>query len=392
MRAMLRASGPSATACRWDLICRVVDNYGDAGVSWRLARQLVHDHGIAVCLWIDRPETLQALLPPLDPQQAEQVVEGVTVRVLTEAATPDDDVTAVLESFGCGLPARYLQAMVSRDRPPCWVVLEYLSAESWVASHHGLASPHPQLSLQRWFYFPGFEASTGGLLRERDLFARRESFDDAAVFAFRSSLGLQAPVEGGFAVLLFAYAQAPVAEWFKAMARASRPVTVYVPKSVLWPAVGRFFGQGELRAGQVLARNALTVQALPFLPQRQFDELLWSCDFNIVRGEDSFVRAQWAGRPMIWRPYPQAGGTDLDKMNAFLTRYLAGWPAAGSAAVADFYRAWSGNGDADWPERWRLLTEILPEWRKRAPDWARELENAGDMAAKLVEFVQNRLQ
>ena len=392
MRAMSRAPGHKAVANRWDLLCRVVDNYGDAGVSWRLARQLVHEQGIAVCLWIDRPETLQALLPALDAQLAQQCIDGVIIRRLTEAATPDPDVSVVVESFGCGLPAEYLQTMAAREQPPRWIVLEYLSAEPWVGTHHGMASPHPQLPLQRWFYFPGFDDLTGGLLREQDLLARRESFDDAAVSAFRASLGLQAPAAGGLTVSLFAYAQSPVEEWFDALTRSGRPVTVYVPQSVLWPAVGRYFGRADLSAGQVLAWGALTVQALPFLPQPQFDELLWSCDLNVVRGEDSFVRAQWAAKPMIWRPYAQAEGTDLDKMNAFLDRYLTGWPAAEAEAVSRFYRAWAGDGRAEWPEIWDLLAGILPEWRQRAADWAKALAGQADLTAKLVEFLRNRLQ
>ncbi|HET9045379.1 MAG TPA: elongation factor P maturation arginine rhamnosyltransferase EarP, partial [Casimicrobiaceae bacterium] len=40
-------------AQRWDVFCKVVDNFGDAGVCWRLARQLVAEHDLAVTLWID---------------------------------------------------------------------------------------------------------------------------------------------------------------------------------------------------------------------------------------------------------------------------------------------------------------------------------------------------
>ena len=41
--ASIMPAMPSATpapALRWDLFCRVIDNYGDIGVSWRLARVL----------------------------------------------------------------------------------------------------------------------------------------------------------------------------------------------------------------------------------------------------------------------------------------------------------------------------------------------------------------
>ncbi|MBY0444112.1 MAG: elongation factor P maturation arginine rhamnosyltransferase EarP, partial [Burkholderiales bacterium] len=38
---------------RWDIFCRVIDNYGDIGVCWRLARQLSFEHGFAVRLMVD---------------------------------------------------------------------------------------------------------------------------------------------------------------------------------------------------------------------------------------------------------------------------------------------------------------------------------------------------
>ena len=45
---------------RIDLFCRVIDNWGDAGVCWRLARQLVRERGAQVRLWIDQPQVLAA--------------------------------------------------------------------------------------------------------------------------------------------------------------------------------------------------------------------------------------------------------------------------------------------------------------------------------------------
>ena len=151
---------------QWHVFCRVVDNYGDAGVSWRLARQLVAEHGVAVTLWIDRLATLARLDPGVDTTAKAQTLHGVFVRPLADDAitTPLPDV--VVEAFGCGLPGSYLDAMAHAPAPPLWINLEYLSAEPWVDTVHGLASPQPQLPLARYFWFPGFTRRTGGLIRE----------------------------------------------------------------------------------------------------------------------------------------------------------------------------------------------------------------------------------
>ena len=38
---------------RWDIFGKIVDNFGDAGVGWRLARQLAGEHAQDVTLWQD---------------------------------------------------------------------------------------------------------------------------------------------------------------------------------------------------------------------------------------------------------------------------------------------------------------------------------------------------
>ena len=130
-----------------------------------------------------------------------------------------DDAAVVIEAFGCGLPDAYVAAHGGSARPPLWIVLEYLSAESWVDEHHGLSSPHPRLPLPRYFFFPGFTPATGGLLREADLLSRRAAFDAAARRAFWRDMGFPDVAADALTVSLFAYDDAPVAELLAAMAR-----------------------------------------------------------------------------------------------------------------------------------------------------------------------------
>src|SRR5215468_1625545 len=164
---------------RWDVFCNVVDNYGDAGVCWRLARQLVAKHNLKVRLFVDAIPSLSRIAPAINASLDEQTVDGVLVcrwaGPQTEAVATDV-ANVVIEAFGCGLPPAYLAAMAARSPQPVWINLEYLSAEDWIESCHGLRSRHPRLPLTRYFFFPGFTASSGGLLCESDLFARRDEF------------------------------------------------------------------------------------------------------------------------------------------------------------------------------------------------------------------------
>lgn len=371
----------------WDIFCKVVDNFGDAGVCWRLARILHREHGLQVRLWIDDLATLCALHPALDAAAPLQQADGISVCRWQDAVLSPDDAAVVVEAFGCGLPEAYVAAMAAHAMPPLWIVLEYLSAETWVDQHHGLSSPHPRLPLPRFFFFPGFTPATGGLLREADLRSRRAAFDAAA---FWHEMGFMDTSGNALTVSLFAYADAPVAELLAAMVQGVEPVVVAVPGPGLLPAARAFFGVTADDRGP-WRRGALEVRALPFLSQTRYDELLWACDLNFVRGEDSFVRAQWAARPLVWQPYRQDDGTHQRKLQAFLDRYCTGLAPTAAAALGGFWRSWNGDA-AGLGAAWPALRAAQGEIRLHADRWARDLAAHADMARQLVEFAANRVK
>ena len=112
---------------RWDIFCRVVDNYGDVAVSWRLARQVAGEHGKRVRLWLDDLTVLARLRPGIDPARDRFDLEGVEVRRFDSPAGEVADV--VVETFGCDPPETYVLEMARREPKPRWINLEYLSAE-----------------------------------------------------------------------------------------------------------------------------------------------------------------------------------------------------------------------------------------------------------------------
>jgi uncharacterized repeat protein (TIGR03837 family) len=379
----------STSAGHWDLFCRVVDNYGDAGVCWRIARMLAAEHARAVRLWIDRPLTLRALLPEMEPDSDRQYIDGVWICDSSRLAPRPQATAVVVEAFGCGLPEYYVAAMATLSRPPHWIVLEYLSAEDWVDSHHGLASPHPRLPLQRWFFFPGFGGGNGGLPRERDLLARRDAFDAAACAEFWRGLGFAPPPPGCAVASVFAYPDAPLAALIEA-GGAAGPTLLVLPEGAPADAARRQLGIG--RGTRSLRHGALELRWLPFLPQRRYDELLWACDINFVRGEDSFVRAQWAARPLVWQPYRQEDGAHARKLAAFAARYVADLPAPAATAWRALQQVWNGSEGAGLAAAWRACRSEHEALSRHARDWAARLAAAPELVAALVEFVRGKVK
>src|SRR5450830_274267 len=267
------------------LFCKVVDNFGDIGICWRLARQLQQEHGIAVTLWVDDLHSFRRLCPAVDIAAARQVVADVTVRHWQDqdgVFTTGEVADTVIEFFGCNIPPGYIAAMAQCVPRPVWLNLEGLTAESWVEGCHTLPSPHPSLPLTKHFFFPGFNARTGGLLAEAGLLAQRQQFqnDPSAAADFLGQFGVTATEMRSLKVSLFCYPQAPIASLFSAWQHDAQTVTCLVPEGVGVAAVTDFLGQPS-SAGAHATRGALTVRVLPFVPQPDYDKLLWACDLHI---------------------------------------------------------------------------------------------------------------
>ncbi|MCS6766974.1 MAG: elongation factor P maturation arginine rhamnosyltransferase EarP [Candidatus Protistobacter heckmanni] len=390
----------------WDIFCAVVDNYGDAGVCLRLARQLARLQDKPVRLWIDDPASLRKLLGA----QGETAL-GFELRAWTPEAFaapfPAEDVAdAVIEAFACELPANYLEAMAARaavGEPPVWINLEYLSAEAWVDGCHRMRSPHPRLPLVRHFFFPGFTPATGGLLREPGLEAAREAFVREGAPWWRAYGMAARPAPEALRVSLFSYANSALpalaSAWARGVRDTGRPIACLTPEGPALDAL-RTVADVEIAGAEASADSAGAVSTgsvvatpLPFVSQDGYDRLLWACDLNFVRGEDSFVRAQLAGKPLVWHIYPQTGSAHFEKLDAFLERYAPpeplrrlnlAWNGAGAPLDAAGWQALWADCEAAWPalqayaERWREAVHGLPELAAGLITFAREASNTAN--------------
>jgi uncharacterized repeat protein (TIGR03837 family) len=380
----MSAQFPSTLA----IFCKVVDNYGDIGICWRLARQFHAEHGIAVTLWVDDLASFRRIWPQVAPDAAVQDVGGITVRHWggqDGEFAPADIPDMVIEFFGVDLPPGYIAAMAQCEPRPVWINYEGLSAEEWVEGCHALPSMHPRLPLTKHFFFPGFTDKTGGLLRERGLVEECAQFqlDPAAMADFLARFGVTPAEMASQKVSLFCYPQAPVADLFSVWEQGAAKVTCLVPEGVAPEQVSAFIG-GEAHAGAFATRGGLTVRVMPFMPQTDYDRLLWACDLNFVRGEDSWVRAQWAARPFVWHIYPQDENLHHVKLRAFLQKY-----AANTQSLVDFSLRWNGAREGHMDALWTSLQADLPTMTRRAQEWEAQMLANGDLVSNLLDFARS---
>ena len=343
---------------QWDLFCRVIDNHGDIGVCWRLAADLAA-RGEQVRLWVDDPSALKWMAP--------QGADRVSVRAWPNEAVDADVGDVVIEAFGCELPAWWMQRMAADPRATVWINLEYLSAEDYVERSHGLRSPQAN-GLRKRFFYPGFTPCTGGLIRELDLSARQRAFDADAWLVDHGV----ARAANERVVSLFCYPNAVLNALLDALAQ--RPTHLFATTGHAAEQVRALLGPG-------LQRGALRASLLPALTQRAYDELLWACDLNFVRGEDSFVRAQWAGKPFVWQIYPQHDDAHRIKLDAFVARFTSAATPDLADSLHRIFTAWNTASDSFAP------IDDLAGWQAHSVLWRDHLLAQTDLSSQLLRFV-----
>jgi len=353
----------------WAIFCRVIDNHGDLGVCWRLASQLAA-RGVAVQLYVDDARALRWMAPLGCP--------GVSVmpwpsddEVFTSSQAPG----VVIEAFGCELPLAYQAAMAARPAPPVWVNLEYFSLEASTQRNHGLPSPvlsGPAKGLSKWFYYPGWGEDSGGLLTG---FLTGDDSppgkNNAALHpAETATQNTDFPGSAPLNISVFCYEPAGLGLWLAQLSKLPRKVYLHITAGRAAAAVKE--------AALSMDLSGIGLNFLDHMSQPDYDGLLARMDLNLVRGEDSLVRAMCAGKPFLWQIYPQHDGAHLPKLQAFLAE--TGAPPV----VVQAHLAWNAAHPVEIP----LLTpHCLAEWSAWATQLQAELAKQTGLTERLTGFV-----
>lgn len=356
----------------WDIFCRVIDNFGDIGVCWRLAVGLAQ-HGERVRLWVDDASALGWMAPEGAPH--------VEVRLWTPIIATDDlpmgDI--LVETFGCEINPEFIASYAmntgARGQKPIWINLEYLSAESYAERCHGLPSPvmsGPGAGLTKHFFYPGFSAATGGLLREPDLLERQARFDRAS-WLQQQGIAFQ----GERLISLFCYEPPALGALLEQLAAAPSPTRLLVTAGRASAAVTAIINDKNNTQPAWNKHQALSFSYLPTLTQFEFDHLLWSCDLNFVRGEDSLVRALWANKPFVWHIYPQDDNAHHDKLDAFLQMMNA------PPSLRTFHHLWNGMVPKNCTD---LPVLDLAQWQQTVSRARAQQLQHDDLVTQIMRF------
>lgn len=378
----------------WDIFCRVIDNYGDIGVCWRLTAELAQ-RGERVRLWVDDSSALKWMAPG----SLDDSWPSITVLPWQQASNNGvlqglEAADVWVEAFGCDISFEFIGHFVSRSSDslsssskPVWINLEYLTAEAYAQRVHALPSPvqqGPAKGRTKFFFYPGFCSSTGGLLREQDLADRQQQCRATPPVAWLNARGIHfgdasdsaesaaAPLMERF-ISLFCYETPTLAALLQLLAHDQAHCTRVLV------AAGRSTDAVRAVAGARLHIHNLHLHYLPPLTQREFDELLWLADINFVRGEDSLVRALWAAKPFVWHIYPQEDGAHVAKLHAFLDRIEA------SAELRTVHAHWNAVSP-DTTDASAFMLPAITLWQRFARDLRSRLIRMPELTTALIQF------
>ena len=354
---------------RWDIFCQIVDNYGDAGICWRLARSLSSLHDQEVRIFCNDLPTLNLLASGSNEALSHKIDLQPWEASYNNARHPVQTPDVVIEAFACDLPERYLAGLFIAPVKPIIINLEYLSAEPWISEFHAKASPQSH-GIPKYFFFPGFQDDVGGLLL--DPIPPEGAPVAHLIPKSLKSIWLRLR-PGSKRISIFCYPGAPLRKWLEDLGNLGENVDVLLTH-----------GHAELLnlPGEKVIHLPANIQLLsmPFVSQDEYDWVLSQCDFNIVRGEDSFVRAQLAGKPFIWHIYPQEDSAHEVKLAAFLDLYLENASQElRLAAIAAM--TWA------MPSQW---LQSLDTWHSHSIAWRTHIlkkQEDGGLAARLMRFI-----
>lgn len=349
-----------------DIFCHCIDNFGDAGVAYRFAKEFkLARPGCRVRVFVDDMGTMRAVAGGVDPLLPVQEYESLTcvnTLSLDDALINTLGVADVMvEMFACHIPKPLME--LAYDNSKLIVNLEYLSAEDWVEDYHLKESLLGRGSVRKFYFMPGFREAAGGLI----INSRLQKWREGGELVFKEDdnqlVGTVFTYERGFDTLISDLAD---------LGRETA-LLVFGDKSRrgISATLGRL-GVDVLDTRQYKYQyKNIQLLYMPFIDQHSYDALLCCADFNIVRGEDSLARAVLSGRPFIWNAYIQDEKYQLVKVRALLETMRGYFDdedifAAYSALMLDFNGAPAESLHQATSERYGSFFKNLKKYDRSA--------------------------
>lgn len=368
------------------ILCKVVDNFGDIGFVYRLARSLSDlCPNLKLRIVADNLKSFSLLCPEIDPLKDDQNANGWQIFNWNAEKTcletfRKNPPKIILECFQCGRP-EWLETLLFTEKIPNVahiIMIDYLTAEPYAETFHKLKSLTRSAKVQKVNFMPGFTKKTGGLILDKpflDALKNRTYVNDKF-----------------FNILFFGYQRN-----YSPVIRALQNFNNKSEKKInLLLAKGAGFDSflAAYEAEKSAEKNLFALEELQFLSQIEWDALLTKTPLLFIRGEDSLSRACLCGVPFVWHAYSQTEEYQLVKVNALLDRMSVHFSLEDFKIIRKCWQLYNTT-NADPKELENVLNDFLQNYKKLCggfKDFSESLLKNGDLTEHLLEFIKSNLE
>ena len=339
-----------------DIFCQVIDNYGDVGVAYRLAREFKR---------VYPNKKLRFVINQIEELNLIRKSEDIEIILYKDISKIENSADLIIESFGCEIPKEYMDKALKKSK--LIINLEYFSAEKWVDDFH-LQESFLGGNLKKYFFIPGLSEKSGGILLDNEFLERKKKVEANKEY-YLEKFGIKEKYD--LIGSVFSY-EKNFDSLIEELKKLGKKIILLILSEKTQKNFIKYFDNGN-------NYDKIKFVKLPFFTYDKYEELLALCDFNLVRGEDSFVRALLLGKPFLWHIYPQDENTHIKKLESFLEKYCSN-----NKELKQTFINYNINKD-DFSYFFKNFKEI----EKYNKNYANYLIKNCNLMEKLINFIEN---
>ena len=339
-----------------DIFCQVIDNYGDVGVAYRLAREFKR---------VYPNKKLRFVINQIEELNLIRKSEDIEIILYKDISKIENSADLIIESFGCEIPKEYMDKALKNAK--LIINLEYFSAEKWVDDFH-LQESFLGGNLKKYFFIPGLSEKSGGILLDNEFLERKKKVEANKEY-YLEKFGIKEKYD--LIGSIFSY-EKNFDSLIEELKKLDKKIILLILSEKTQKNFIKYFDNGN-------NYDKIKFVKLPFFTYDKYEELLALCDFNLVRGEDSFVRALLLGKPFLWHIYPQDENTHIKKLESFLEKYCSN-----NKELKQTFINYNINKD-DFSYFFKNFKEI----EKYNKNYANYLIKNCNLMEKLINFIEN---
>ena len=339
-----------------DIFCQVIDNYGDVGVAYRLAREFKR---------VYPNKKLRFVINQIEELNLIKKSEDIEVILYKDISKIENSADLIIESFGCEIPKKYMDKALKKSK--LIINLEYFSAEDWVDGFH-LQESFLGGNLKKYFFIPGLSEKSGGILLDNEFLERKKKVEANKEY-YLEKFGIKEKYD--LIGSVFSY-EKNFDSLIEELKKLGKKIILLILSEKTQKNFIKYFDNGN-------NYDKIKFVKLPFFTYDKYEELLALCDFNLVRGEDSFVRALLLGKPFLWHIYPQDENTHIKKLESFLEKYCSN-----NKELKQTFINYNINKD-----NFSYFFKNFKEIEKYNKNYANYLIKNCNLMEKLINFIEN---